>query len=107
MIRVPVKIILVPFLVPFWAKAQVLFPRTIFWRKSFPFGENLLAHELMHVRQIERYGLFRYWFRYLRLLIKHGYDNHPMEVEARSAIESAEMVRWASDILRERRERDA
>lgn len=79
-----VKIVYLPFLFAPWdAKGQVLFPEVIFLRRgSLPTPDNV-AHELAHVHQIRRMGLLVYWFRYLFLLFRVGYENHPMEVEAR------------------------
>ena len=42
----------------------------------------LLAHELVHVRQAERFGAFMAPL-YLALLARHGYRHHPMEMAAR------------------------
>lgn len=42
----------------------------------------LLAHELVHVRQAERFGAFMAPL-YLALLARYGYRNHPMEMAAR------------------------
>lgn len=78
-----IKIVKVPFLIPNWAAAQVLFPNTIFAKKEYADNVNTIAHEIVHVDQIKEYGLFLFWIRYLYLLAKHGYTNHPMEIEAR------------------------
>ena len=43
----------------------------------------LLEHELIHWQQYQQRGLFGFYFDYFRELRKHGYDNMPMEVEAR------------------------
>ena len=45
--------------------------------------ENLIAHELAHVEQYERLGTARFLWRYFVLLLRYGYDDHPMEIEAR------------------------
>jgi hypothetical protein len=49
------------------------------------YSQRLIRHEQQHWRQYERMGLLRYYAVYLWLLLRHGYRNHPMEVEARSA----------------------
>jgi hypothetical protein len=82
------RLIQVPFLIPPKVDgrpvaAQVLLPNTIFVLPAYAKDVRLIAHELTHVDQINRLGLARYWFRYLRLLKKHGYQDHPMEIEAR------------------------
>lgn len=76
------RVVRVPFLIPNWAAAQVLFPNVIFVKRQYASNVRLIAHELTHVDQIKRFGLLRYWVRYLRLLVRHGYRNHPMEIEA-------------------------
>ena len=77
-----IKLIRLPFLVPRWAVAQVLLPRRIFVRRDAPLNGRLLAHELVHVEQLERLGLLRYWWNYLALLLRCGYREHPMELDA-------------------------
>lgn len=80
-----IRVIRLPILLPTWAEAQVLLPRTIFVRGETVLSTALLAHELCHVGQIEKKGLLRYWLTYLSGLARLGYDSHPMEVEARQA----------------------
>ena len=72
----------VPFLIPPRAVAQVLLPNTILARQGVTLTPVLLAHELAHVDQLARLGLARYWLAYLWLLLRYGYDLHPMELEA-------------------------
>jgi len=75
----------------------------IFYKKSLPFGFNgfvipsvgvfikeehkdseaLLLHELVHWKQYQREGLFRFLFNYNLATLKHGYDGNPYEIEAR------------------------
>lgn len=47
---------------------------------------RLMDHELVHVRQAERLGVFMAP-TYLTLLAVHGYARHPMEQAARRAVE--------------------
>lgn len=61
-----------------------------FWRTAYlmPGYENadwLIRHELKHLEQIERLGRLRFSVHYLYWLLKVGYRNHPMEIEARAA----------------------
>lgn len=78
-----IRLIRLPFLIPTWAAAQVIFPRTIFYRgKPDRLRYDLIAHELGHVLQVERDGLLRYWWNYLTGLIRTGYNKHWMEKEA-------------------------
>lgn len=44
---------------------------------------QLLLHEGVHWKQYIRYGLILYYFRYFIQMIIFGYDNSPMELEAR------------------------
>ena len=48
-------------------------------------SQRLIRHEQAHWRQYQRMGLLRYYFTYLWGLLRHGYTNHPMEIEARAA----------------------
>ena len=50
-----------------------------------PGHEGLLAHEQVHWQQYERMGFWRYYVTYLWYQIRYGYENNPMEVEARKA----------------------
>jgi len=45
----------------------------------------LVRHELAHWAQYQRMGFWRFTWSYLTGLVRHGYRNHPMEVEARKA----------------------
>lgn len=47
-------------------------------------SDTLMAHELVHVRQAERFGPFMAPV-YLALLVVHGYHRHPLERAARLA----------------------
>lgn len=45
----------------------------------------LIRHEQVHWDQWQRMGTLRFYATYLWQLWLHGYDNHPMEHEARAA----------------------
>lgn len=45
----------------------------------------LVRHELAHWAQYERKGALGFYTSYLWGLVRHGYRNHPMEIEAREA----------------------
>lgn len=102
-----VKLIRLPFLLPRWAAAQVLLPRRVFVRRGIRLNQRLLAHELVHLEQLERLGVLRYWWTYLVLLLRCGYREHPMELDAvvRSAepefLDAAELL--LADLVRENR----
>jgi hypothetical protein len=40
---------------------------------------------MAHWAQYQRMGAVRFYAVYLWLLLRHGYQNHPMEIEARRA----------------------
>ena len=58
-------------------------PRAIYVLPEHYENRELLRHEGRHWLQYERMGAFRFYTIYLWLLVRHGYENHPMEVEAR------------------------
>lgn len=43
---------------------------------------GILAHELVHVAQYERLGQEGFTHLYLQALLRHGYEQHPLEHEA-------------------------
>ena len=49
------------------------------WRE-----QGLIAHELAHVAQVERLGLEEFLREYLEQCLRVGYDNAPLEREARA-----------------------
>ena len=48
--------------------------------------DALILHEQVHWQQAKRMGTFKFYAVYLWLLVKHGYQNHPMEIEARTTV---------------------
>lgn len=64
--------------------AIVPFPNTILVVKEYAESAPIIAHELVHLDQWERYG-WSFYPRYISGWIKAGfsYTNNPMEVEAR------------------------
>jgi hypothetical protein len=67
--------------------AQV-FGYSIYIRKAYQLTTPNLAHELVHVLQIERSSLDQVITQHFADLIKYGYDNSPLEVEAAKAEET-------------------
>jgi hypothetical protein len=60
-----------------------IFGEMILSRESFAHAIPLVAHELMHVRQVQAAGGFEPFLRrYLREVRTHGYRQAPYEVEA-------------------------
>ena len=55
----------------------------LFESRGDRFVSRLGAGLLIGLEQIERYGPWGFTARYLWLLIRHGYEAHPMEIEAR------------------------
>lgn len=45
----------------------------------------LVRHEQAHWQQAQRMGALGFYTAYLWGLVRHGYRNHPMEIEAREA----------------------
>lgn len=64
------------------SRTILLHPMTLDW--SAAAVDGLLAHELTHVAQFDRWGFFGTYARYFWGLWKHGYGDHPLEHEARS-----------------------
>lgn len=58
---------------------------TIHVRSESPLSASTMRHELVHVRQFERYGFVGFLVRYLWQCARYGYRNAPLEVEARAA----------------------
>ena len=77
------RLVRVPFLIPTWAAAQVLWPRTILVKQGVGLTVGLVAHELTHIEQLEDRGVLGFWLGYLRLRMRYSYRDHPWEVAAR------------------------
>ena len=48
-------------------------------------SQRLIRHEQAHWRQWQRMGTVRYYATYLWQVVRYGYRNAPMELEARNA----------------------
>ena len=48
-------------------------------------SQRLTRHEQAHWRQWQRMGTVKYYATYLWQIVRYGYENAPMEVEARAA----------------------
>lgn len=95
--RVKVDITFTRRIWPSWVAAQVLTPRRIRVKSGTPLNRRLLAHELVHVIQWERYG-WSFPIRYLWEM-RHGYHKNRFEVEAYYLEMKPEFRKWAEDIL--------
>jgi len=58
-------------------------PRAVYLLPDRMDDQSLIAHETVHWQQYQRYGLVKFYLGYLFLLVRHGYKNHPWEIEAR------------------------
>ena len=56
--------------------------RTIYLLPEFSTKADLIAHELVHIEQMDRDGTLRFCVQYLWWLHKFGYWDHPYENEA-------------------------
>lgn len=43
----------------------------------------IISHELGHIEQYEKMGTIKFLFMYFALMARHGYQKHPLEIEAR------------------------
>lgn len=57
--------------------------RKIYLRRECWYDRHLRAHEICHIRQIERVGPVAFSFQYMWQLFWFGYSNMPLEQEAR------------------------
>ena len=63
----------------------VLYPYVLFAKEP---SERLMAHEMIHVEQIQRYGVVMFYLRYLWETIRpRGYKFNILEIEARERSE--------------------
>ena len=98
----PVRLIVVPWLIPRWARAQV-WGRTILIRRGIDLTERLLAHELAHVRQWRKLGRCGFVWHYAGQLLRYGYFQNPLEVEARAGEDNKFYLAWARRLLQLRK----
>lgn len=78
----PPKIFYVPWVWPPY-RGITLPPFGIFIKKEFKGNQKLLNHDLVHWQQYQKMGLFKFYFKYLKQFLIHGYDKMPLEIEAR------------------------
>ncbi len=63
--------------------ARTIPPFGIFIKESEKENKMLIDHELVHWQQYKKLGLVKYYAQYLKQMREVGYDNMPMEIEAR------------------------
>ena len=56
--------------------------KTVHLRDRYP-EPRKIRHEECHIIQVHRMGVIKFYASYLWLAIKHGYNKHPYEQEAR------------------------
>jgi hypothetical protein len=79
-------------LIPTWKRFSaialppvgILVRRSWWCEASFSQRGRLLRHEQVHWWQYQQLGLLRYYYNYLTLALFYGYQDHPMEIEART-----------------------
>lgn len=103
--RLPVRIRLVPWLIPNWARGQT-WGNLVLVKRSVRLTPELLAHELAHVLQWRLFGVVGFVWRYARALIRHGYENNPLEIVARLAARDEAFLNWARALLLARNSRE-
>ena len=59
-------------------------PRAVYIRAEKLGDERLLRHEGVHWEQYRRMGAFKFYIKYIWYTLRYGYQNNPMEVEARN-----------------------
>lgn len=67
-----------------WIGAMTLGSHVFFKRPENEVSERIIRHEYMHVEQVKRLGVFRFYTLYLWYTLLHGYKRNPLEVEARN-----------------------
>ena len=60
-------------------------PIGIFIKEEFLTDHKLVKHESKHWEQYQNMGFFKFYITYFWYYIRFGYENHPMELEARQA----------------------
>jgi hypothetical protein len=65
----------------------ITFGHGIFVREDRLHDRELLVHEFVHVAQYEKLGIEGFLMQYVLQIFKNGYDNAPMEREAREVAE--------------------
>lgn len=97
--KVPVKLVS-GFVFPRYA-AWVPFRRLIVYSRNVTPTRRLVAHELVHVLQHERFGV-SFYFRYFWGWVSSGFSywDIPMEIEARKGEMDSFYLLWAEELMR-------
>jgi len=62
-----------------WIDGIVIYPFIFYQGEP---SETLRKHEWVHIEQIKRLGVIRFYITYLWYNLTKGYDNNPFEIEA-------------------------
>jgi hypothetical protein len=81
----PARHIIAWFLRRFGFAGVALAPWGIFVLPEHLHSQRLTRHEIAHWRQYQRMGAIRYYATYAWQVLRYGYRDAPMEVEARAA----------------------
>lgn len=81
--------------------AWVPFRRTIIYSGKYTPTRRLIAHELVHVVQHEKYGIL-FYPRYVIGWVRAGFNywDIPMEKEAREGEKDSFFLSWAEELMR-------
>lgn len=78
-----------PFLIKYFLETTGFAAITMPWQTIYVLPEHmnnsgLIAHETVHVKQIQEFGAVKFTLKYLWYQIRYGYKNNPFEIEARA-----------------------
>lgn len=65
--------------------AGVTLPWAIYLLPEHVDDQALIRHECKHAEQMERMGVLRFYVTYAWQVLRHGYRDAPLEIEAREA----------------------
>ena len=80
-----------PFLIKIWMSNFGYVGLATYWNTiyyatdTFMVDQKIRKHELCHIGQMKRDGVFKHFFMYNYYWFKYGHKNNPYEVEAREA----------------------
>ena len=75
----------VPWLREHGIRGIVIWPTIYFAPPAHGITPELFKHELTHAYQIMRDGVLLFYLKYFWYRLRHGYEDHPYELEARQA----------------------
>lgn len=93
--------IIVNNILPFKPYAAMAFGNRIFVREGEKITKSLIAHELVHVEQYEKMGMFMFLVTWAYEYLKKGYDNISLEKEAYDKQHEDYYLAWAESVLKD------